>query len=70
SWDQRSMKAQMKAANRSGARFAVIIGESEREAGTALIRDLRSDEEQLSVARADLTGTLMSRLSSLQGASS
>jgi len=70
SWDQRSMKAQMKAANRSGARFAVIIGESEREAGTALIRDLRSDEEQLSVARADLTGTLMTRLSSLQGASS
>ena len=70
SWDQRSMKAQMKAANRSGARFAVIIGESEREAGAALIRDLRSDEEQLSVARADLTGTLMSRLSSLQGASS
>ena len=70
SWDQRSMKAQMKAANRSGARFAVIIGESEREAGTALIRDLRSDDEQLSVTRADLTGTLISRLSSLQGASS
>ena len=70
SWDQRSMKAQMKAANRSGARFAVLIGESEREAGTALIRDLRSDDEQLSVARADLTGTLISRLSSLQGASS
>jgi len=34
-------------------------------AGTALIRDLRSDEEQLSVTRADLPGTLISRLSSL-----
>ena len=64
------MKAQMKAANRSGARFAVLIGESEREAGTALIRDLRSDEEQFLVARTDVTETLILRLSSLQGAAS
>ncbi len=68
SWDNRSMKAQMKAANRSGARFAVIIGEDERTANTALIRDLRSDAEQISVPRSELQATLISRLSSLQGA--
>lgn len=67
-WDNRSMKAQMKAANRSGARFAVIIGEDERLADTVLLRDLRSDAEQFSVARAELQATLISRLSSLQGA--
>ena len=68
SWDNRSMKAQMKAANRSGARFAVLIGEDERLAGIALLRDLRSDAEQVSVARTELRATLISRLSSLQGA--
>jgi histidyl-tRNA synthetase len=39
-FDGRSMKAQMKAAAKSGARFAVIIGDDERAAGTATVRDL------------------------------
>lgn len=53
-YDKRSMKAQMKAANRSGARVAVIIGEDERAAGTAVIRPLRGDGEQFAVPRSDL----------------
>ena len=53
-FDGRSMKAQMKAANRSGARLAVIIGEDEQAAGTVTVRDLRSDVGQRVVARADV----------------
>jgi len=44
-FDARSMKAQMKAASKSGARFAVIVGEDEKAAGTATIRDLAAGEQ-------------------------
>ena len=44
----------MKAADKSGAAFAVIIGESERDAKTAVVRPLRSGGEQQTVDRADL----------------
>ena len=58
-YDGRSMKAQMKAANRSGAAIAVIVGDDERAAGTAIVRVLRdgrdhAGEAQTTVARADL----------------
>jgi histidyl-tRNA synthetase len=43
-YDQRSMKAQMKAADRSGARFALLIGPEELAAGEVTIRDLRSQD--------------------------
>lgn len=52
-FDQRSMKAQMKAASKSGARFAVIIGEDERADGTATVRDLGAGEQAV-VAMTDL----------------
>jgi histidyl-tRNA synthetase len=42
-YDARSMKAQMKAADRSAARIALIIGDDERAAGTVTVRDLRGD---------------------------
>lgn len=42
-FDGRSMKSQMKSADRSGARFAVIIGSNELEAGTAVVRPLRAE---------------------------
>jgi histidyl-tRNA synthetase len=41
-----SMKAQMKAADRSGARFAVLVGSDEQEAGEVTVRDLRTDAAQ------------------------
>ena len=43
-YDGRSMKAQMKAADRSGAAVAVIIGDDERAAGTAVVRPLRGGD--------------------------
>ncbi|HEX8802737.1 MAG TPA: histidine--tRNA ligase, partial [Acidimicrobiales bacterium] len=46
-FDGRSMKAQMKAAGRSGARVAVIVGEREAADGTATVRDLRRAEQQV-----------------------
>ena len=37
----------MKAADRSGAAYAVIVGESERDTGTATVRPLRAGGEQV-----------------------
>lgn len=39
-FDSRGVKGAMKAADRSGARFALIIGEEELAAGTVMVRDL------------------------------
>jgi histidyl-tRNA synthetase len=55
-YDNRSMKAQMKVADKSGARFALLIGPAELAAGEVTIRDLRSDnfeQAQRTVARGD-----------------
>jgi histidyl-tRNA synthetase len=51
SYDARSMKAQLKAADRSGAPVALIIGEAEAAAASVTIRDLR-DGTQLTESRA------------------
>lgn len=52
-FDGRSMKSQMKAAGRSGARVAVIVGADEVAAGTATVRDL-ADAQQTVVPRDEL----------------
>ncbi|HEY8523426.1 MAG TPA: histidine--tRNA ligase [Acidimicrobiales bacterium] len=54
-FDRRSMKAQMKAAGRSGAKVAVIIGEQEAADGTATVRDLRRAEQKV-VSRGEVVG--------------
>jgi histidyl-tRNA synthetase len=46
-------KAQMKKADASGARFAVIIGDNEAAAGTLAVKPLRATHEQKTVALAD-----------------
>ncbi|HET6954443.1 MAG TPA: histidine--tRNA ligase, partial [Acidimicrobiales bacterium] len=46
-FDGRSMKSQMKAAGRSGARVAVIVGAQEVADGTATIRDLARAEQDV-----------------------
>lgn len=56
----RSMKAQMKEANRKGARFAVIVGEDELASGQAQVRDLTKGDQRsvpLSELNAALQGT-------------
>ena len=52
-FDRRSMKAQMKAADRSGARLALIVGEQEQTDGTVTVRDLATSE-QATVPAADV----------------
>lgn len=53
-FDGRSPKSQFKAADRSGARVAIVVGPDEAEAGTAGIKDLRSGTDQVIVAQSDL----------------
>ncbi|HAN24697.1 MAG TPA: histidine--tRNA ligase, partial [Microbacterium ginsengisoli] len=54
SYGGRSMKAQMKVADRSGAPFAAIIGEDEVANGEVTLRDLRGDTGQQRIALVDL----------------
>ncbi len=64
-YDRRSMKAQMKAADRSGARFALLVGPQEWAAGEVTIRDLRSDDyeqAQRRIARDDVALSLANLL--------
>ena len=42
----RGLKGAMKAADRSGARFAVIIGTAERNSGTVSLKDLTNGDQQ------------------------
>jgi histidyl-tRNA synthetase len=60
-FDGRSMKSQMKSADRSGALVAVIIGDEELAAGTCTVRRL-DRSEQVTVARADVISHLRSVL--------
>jgi histidyl-tRNA synthetase len=64
SYDDRSMKAQFKAADRSGARFALLVGPEELANGAVTVRDLREDTEQRTISEDELlrivreTGTI------------
>ena len=57
----RSMKSQMKSADRSGARIALIVGADELNAGTVLLKPLRGDGEQIPVPRHELVDQLRAR---------
>jgi len=62
-YDNRSMKAQMKLANRSDARFAVIVGEDELAAGTVVVRPMARDAgDQQTISRTDLISHLKETL--------
>ena len=53
-YENRSMKAQMKVADRSGAAVAVIIGSNELAEGAVTVRPLRTADGQQSIARSTL----------------
>ena len=53
SFDERSMKAQMKQADRAGARLALIVGEQEAADKTVTVRDLATSQQEV-VTRADV----------------
>ena len=53
------MKAQMKVADRSGALYAIIVGDDELEKNEVTLRDLRGDGTQVRVSRSNLKSTLL-----------
>jgi histidyl-tRNA synthetase len=64
-YDQRSLKAQMKVADKSGARLALLVGSEELAAGEVTIRDLRSQDftkTQLRVALSEIVSTVANLL--------
>ena len=62
-FDQRSMKAQMRLADRSGAAVAVLVGPTEVAQGSVTIRDLRGAAEgaQVTVPASELVATVRER---------
>ena len=60
-FDSRSMKSQFKAADRSGARLALVVGENEVAAGTVTLRDLRAGDQE-TVGRADVVEHVRKKL--------
>ena len=55
-------KAQMRGANHSGARFAVIIGDDEFAKGAGMVKDLSGEGEQQQLAIADIPAYLAAKL--------
>ena len=61
-FDGRNMRSQMKVADRSGAPWAVIIGETELADGNVTLRDMRGNSGQTLVSREELVATLVEKL--------
>jgi histidyl-tRNA synthetase len=59
-YDHRSMKAQFKAADRSGAAWVLIVGPDEAASGTVSLRPLRGGGDQRSVPVAEVVGAVRS----------
>ncbi|MDX1562493.1 MAG: histidine--tRNA ligase [Gammaproteobacteria bacterium] len=61
-----SVKAQLRRADKSGARFALILGDDEVESGTVTLKDLRSDAPQQTLPDDNLVTTLAAALQPLE----
>ena len=59
-FDGRSMKSQLKSADRSGARLALIVGPDEVAAGSVSVRPLRGEGTQRTVSRAEVVDAVRS----------
>ncbi len=57
-----SFKSQMRKADKSGARVALILGETEIQAGTVAVKFLREEKTQVEIAQADIVTQLASLL--------
>jgi histidyl-tRNA synthetase len=60
-----SFKSQFKRADRSGALFALVLGEEEIRAGQVAIKFLRSNEEQLTLGREEIANWVRSYIRAL-----
>jgi len=61
SYGDRGLKGAMRAADRSGARLALVLGEKDIEAGTIGVKDLGSGD-QVSIPMDSVVGEVISRL--------
>jgi histidyl-tRNA synthetase len=59
-FDDRSMKSQFKAADKSGASWVVIVGPDEAASGTVSLRPLRGSGDQRTVPVAEVVGAVRS----------
>jgi histidyl-tRNA synthetase len=57
-----SFKSQMRKADKSGAQIALILGETEIEAGTVAVKFLREEKAQAEIMQADIVTQLASLL--------
>lgn len=62
SFGNRSIKAQMKVADRSEALFAIIVGDDELEKNEVTLRDLRGDGSQERIPRTSLVAALIASI--------
>lgn len=62
-----SFKSQFKRADRSGARFALIIGDGEAEAATVSVKDLRAESKQVTLAYPELTAHMQEFVLGMEG---
>ncbi len=62
-----SLKSQFKKADRSGARWALVLGEDELEHGEVTVKDLRGEAGQLRLPQARLSQWLGERLAAERG---
>ncbi|MFC5939005.1 histidine--tRNA ligase [Corynebacterium choanae] len=62
SYGGRGLKGAMKGADRAGARFALVVGESELEAGQVMVKNLATGE-QVATPRNDVVASLQQQLS-------
>lgn len=58
---ERSVKAQMKYANKIGAKYSVILGDSELESGQVELKEMETGEKEM-VALADLAEVLLKKV--------
>ena len=56
SFDNRSMRAQLRQADKSGARLALIVGRAELDSGSVRLKDLRGEQAEQHVPRAEVVG--------------
>ncbi|MGD9703613.1 MAG: histidine--tRNA ligase [Acidimicrobiia bacterium] len=61
-FENRSMKSQMKAADRSQAVVAIIVGSNERDSDTLVVRPLRDGGEQVVIPRVSVLDTVRRHL--------
>lgn len=57
-----SFKSQMRRADKSGARFALLLGEDELAAQSISVKDLRSDNAQITLTQTELANWLAEQL--------